>query len=261
MAASVVSSFLSSARAAAPLADLVVIAAPELHPVGDQILRALEIGRPSGAGHEAVRLPHHVELAVAAHLADIDRLGDVVIGQHLGGTAGEVGHMTIVADGRICGCGSRGCLEAYASRTAITKAIMSEIHHGRTSVLTTDAEKQLKEGEVVIRSGIIASAIQEKDDLTIEVVKDAANYLGYGLASVINFYNPDAIVLGGGVIEAVDLLFETAIHRARVTALAVPAKKTPILRSKLGDFSGVVGAACLAAQAAGYRFPASGGKS
>src|SRR5579871_4276479 len=53
----------------------------------------------------------------------------------LSGTAGEVGHMTIVADGRICGCGSRGCLEAYASRTAITKAIMSEIHHGRACVL------------------------------------------------------------------------------------------------------------------------------
>jgi glucokinase len=175
----------------------------------------------------------------------------------LSGTAGEVGHMTIAADGRICGCGSRGCLEAYASRTAITKAIMSEIHHGRDSVLATDAEKQLKEGDVVIRSGIIANAIQQKDDLTIEVVKDAANYLGYGLASVINFYNPEAIVLGGGVIEAVDLLFETAVHRARVTALAVPAKKTPILRAKLGDFSGVVGAAYLAAQSAGYRFPVS----
>ncbi len=70
----------------------------------------------------------------------------------LTGTAGEVGHMTIQAGGRICPCGSRGCLEAYASRTAITTAIMAEIHHGRTSVLTGEAELQMTEGETIIRS-------------------------------------------------------------------------------------------------------------
>ena len=172
----------------------------------------------------------------------------------LSGTAGEVGHMTIQAGGRICGCGSLGCLEAYASRTAITKSIMAEIHHGRASILTDDAQKQLKEGETVIRSGILANAIQQKDELVIEKVIEAADYLGYGLASVLNFYNPDAIILGGGVIEAVDLLYETAVHRARTAALSAPAKKTPILRTKLGDFSGVVGAACLGAEAAGYQF-------
>ena len=83
---------------------------------------------------------------------------------------------------------------------------------------------------------------------------EAANYLGYGIASVLNFYNPDAVILGGGVIEAVDLLYETAVHRARTAALTAPAKKTPILRAKLGDFSGVVGAACLGAEVTGYSF-------
>ncbi len=182
--------------------------------------------------------------------AGIVRDGQVYTG--LTGTAGEIGHMTIVADGRLCGCGSRGCLEAYASRTAITKAIMAEIHHGRSSILADDAAKQLKEGETIIRSGILANAIQHKDELTIEVVCDAANYLGYGLASVMNFYNPDCIILGGGVIEAVDILFETAVHRARTVALSFPAQKTPILKAKLGDFSGVVGAACLGAQTASH---------
>ncbi|GAC1615264.1 MAG: ROK family protein [Ktedonobacteraceae bacterium] len=172
----------------------------------------------------------------------------------LSGTAGEVGHMTIQAGGRICGCGSRGCLEAYAARTAITKAIMAEIHHGRPSILSGDALKQLKEGETIIRSGILAHAIQQKDELVTEMVSEAADYLGYGLASVLNFYNPDAIILGGGVIEAIDLLYETAVHRARTTALTAPAKKTPIIRVKLGDFSGVVGAACLGAEVAGYQF-------
>ncbi|GCE20472.1 ROK family protein [Dictyobacter kobayashii] len=171
----------------------------------------------------------------------------------LTGTAGEVGHVTIQAGGRICGCGSRGCLEAYASRTAITKAILAEMHHGRSSILADDALGQLKEGDTVIRSGIIANAIQQKDELVTEIVTEAANFLGYGLGSVMNFYNPECIILGGGVIEAVDLLFETAVYRARNVALSASAKKTPIVRAKLGDFSGVVGAAALGAMSTGYK--------
>jgi glucokinase len=173
----------------------------------------------------------------------------------LTGTAGEVGHMTIQAGGRICPCGSRGCLEAYASRTAITRAIMAEIHHGRNSVLAEEAELQLKEGETIIRSGLLANALNRGDALVNEIVTEAADFLGYGLASVMNFYNPECIILGGGVIEAIDLLFERAVHRARITALADPGRKTKIIRAKLGDFSGVVGAACLGAQAAGFTFP------
>ncbi len=173
------------------------------------------------------------------------------------GTAGEVGHMVIEASGRICGCGGRGCLEAYASRTAITKAIMAEIHHGRPSVLSDEAQSQLKQGDTIIRSGILASAIQQKDELVIEIVGEAANYLGVGLGSIMNFYNPDCIILGGGVIEAIDMLFENAVHRARTTALSVPSQKTPILRARLGDFSGVVGAACLGIEATGYSIPVS----
>lgn len=172
----------------------------------------------------------------------------------LTGTAGEIGHMIIQAGGRICGCGGRGCLEAYASRTAITKAIIAEIHHGRPSVLSAENAVQLKEGETIIRSGVLASAIQQKDGLVIEIVSEAATYLGYGLGSILNFYNPDCLILGGGVIEAIDLLYETTVQRARAAALCAPAKETPILRAKLGDFSGVVGAACLGAQAAGYQF-------
>ncbi|HEY0752486.1 MAG TPA: ROK family protein [Ktedonobacteraceae bacterium] len=171
----------------------------------------------------------------------------------LTGTAGEIGHVPIEAGGRICGCGNRGCLEAYASRTAITKAIMAEIHHGRKSVLADEAELQLTQGEPIIRSGLLASAIKQHDALTIEIVTEAADYLGYGLGTVINFYNPECVILGGGVIEAIDLLFERASSRALTIALSQPAAKTKIMRTRLGDFSGVVGAACLAAKAAGYK--------
>jgi len=175
----------------------------------------------------------------------------------LTGTAGEVGHIVIQAGGRICGCGARGCLEAYASRTAITKAIMAEIHHGRSSILATDAALQLREGETIIRSGLLANAIAQGDSLVIEIVTEAADYLGYGLGSVMNFYNPQAIILGGGVIEAIDLLFERAVYRARNTALSAPALQTKIIKARLGDFSGVVGAACLGSEAVGFQFPLS----
>lgn len=182
--------------------------------------------------------------------------GGIVLDGHrytgLTGTAGEIGHMPIVAGGRICGCGNRGCLEAYASRTAITKAIMAEIHHGRKSVLADEAASQLKQGETIIRSGLLAEAIKQNDALTIEIVTEAADYLGYGLGGVINFYNPECVILGGGVIESIDLLFERASKRALAVALNQPAQRTKIMRTKLGDFSGVVGAACLAAEAAGY---------
>jgi glucokinase len=119
----------------------------------------------------------------------------------LTGTAGEVGHMTIQAGGRICPCGSRGCLEAYASRTAITTAIMAEIHHGRDSVLTEEAKLQLAQGETIIRSGLLANALNQGDALVSEIVTEAADFLGYGLASVMNFYNPECIIVGGGVLK------------------------------------------------------------
>ncbi len=180
----------------------------------------------------------------------IVRDGQIYTG--LTGTAGEIGHAVINAGGRICGCGNRGCLEAYASRTAITKAIMAEIHHGRKSTLADEAARQMKEGETIIRSGLLAEAIKAEDALTIEIVTEAADYLGYGLGSIINFYNPECIILGGGVIEAIDLLFERAKQRALTVALSQPAHHTKIMRTKLGDFSGVVGAACMAAQAAGH---------
>src|SRR5437879_2873022 len=102
----------------------------------------------------------------------------------LTGTAGEAGHMTVEAGGRICGCGSRGCLEAYASRTAITKAIMAEIHHGRSSILAEDADHQLKEGETIIRSGLLAYAMGQNDALAIDIVNDSADSPGHGRAYI-----------------------------------------------------------------------------
>lgn len=159
------------------------------------------------------------------------------------GTGGELGHMTVVAGGRLCPCGSRGCLEAYASRTAMTHAIAGEIKRGRASVV----KAELEGGAGVLRSGVIADAINQKDELVAQVVQESAEYLAYGLASIINFYNPEKIILGGGVIEAMDLIFEHATSRARQIALPPPAHTVKFERTVLGDNAGMVGAATLTA--------------
>jgi glucokinase len=168
------------------------------------------------------------------------------------GTAGEIGHLVIHANGRLCGCGGRGHLEAYASRTAITKSILGDIKRGRPSVITKLVPELLEDapGGTALRSGLLAQAVEEGDELVVEAIEDAGRYLGYGIASAINLLNPSRVVLGGGVIEAVDVLFHVAEWRARREALPAAANGVDIVRAGLGDNSGVVGAAILGAEAA-----------
>lgn len=161
------------------------------------------------------------------------------------GTAGEIGHTIVQYGGRICGCGGRGHLEAYASRTAITQVLRAELRRGRVSKLSELVDP--KDG--VIRSKVIARCIDEGDELVIDAISEAADYLGAGLGSLASFYNPRRIILGGGLIEATHLLFERASLRARETTLPAATRSLDILRAALGDNSGIVGAAWMASQA------------
>lgn len=164
------------------------------------------------------------------------------------GTAGEIGHTVVSAEGRLCGCGGRGHLEAYASRTAITRTLLGELKRGRTSVLTEllAAEGTIPDPttatSIAIRSKIIAQAVEAKDELVMNVVREAAEILGLGLASVINFLNPERLILGGGLMEAVDYLFDITVREAKFEALRLPASQIEITRTGLGDFSGLIGA-------------------
>ncbi len=170
-------------------------------------------------------------------------------------TAGEIGHVVVDAGGRLCGCGGRGHLEAYASRTAITRSLLGDLKRGRPSQLRElvpdlDASAPAL-GGTALRSGILAKAVAGQDELVTETMHEAGRYLGLGLASAINLINPQRIILGGGVIEAVDLLFDVAALHARREALPTPARSVEIVKAGLGDHAGVVGAALLGASAAG----------
>ena len=176
------------------------------------------------------------------------RNGQLVTGAT--GTTGEIGHLVIDANGRLCGCGGRGHLEAYASRTAITKAILGDLRRGRPSVLSdvVSLKSEDEPGGTAIRSSVLAKAVEQGDELAIEMVIQAGTFLGLGLASAINLLNPHRIILGGGVIEAVDLLFSVAANHARREALPTPAGTIEIVRASLGDHAGVIGAALIGAE-------------
>ncbi len=166
------------------------------------------------------------------------------------GTAGEIGHTVVDFNGRLCGCGGLGHLEAYASRTAVVRTILNAMHAGRFSALSEIAPNANPQdpGGSGIRSGALASALASGDDLVTEMIGLAARYLSAGLVSAINFYNPGLIILGGGLVEAVDLFFSLASQHARQDALPVARHDVRIVKAALGDNSGIVGAAVLAAE-------------
>ena len=156
------------------------------------------------------------------------------------GTAGEIGHIIIDLNGRQCNCGAHGCLEAYASRSAIEKRIEGALRKGRHSAIL-----DYMEPGKAITSSMIEKSIEREDELVTQCVTEASEYLSGGIASIINFINPKLIVLGGGLIEAVDFFYRNTIKKARSKSLPVPATKIEFKKAALGDFSGVIGAAFL----------------
>lgn len=160
------------------------------------------------------------------------------------GTSGEIGHIIVDAGGRPCGCGANGCLEAYASRTAIEARIMGALKKGRPSVIT-----EFMQDDKPISSKILRKAMEHKDELVTQALFEASDYLSNGLATVINFYNPELIILGGGLIDAIDEFYERTITKARAKALPIPAEKIQFKKAQLGDFSGVIGACFLQTEA------------
>jgi glucokinase len=160
------------------------------------------------------------------------------------GTAGEVGHIPIDPSGRSCGCGGTGCLEAYASRTAIAKQIVADISRGMDSMVRDKID--MTKG--ILRSKALSQAVQANDEVVVRAVNEAARYMGLGMAVVANFLNPQRIILGGGLVEALDTYFEMSAREARFKGLRIATKKLEIVKAELGDYAGIIGAALLPLQ-------------
>ncbi len=159
------------------------------------------------------------------------------------GNAGEIGHIVIEADGPRCGCGARGCLEALASRVAMTRDIKKAIKRGEKSSLAKLLDKQ----PGALRSSALRKAYDEGDKVVTQVIHNAARYIGIAVGSVVNLLGPEIIVLGGGMIEAMSDDFIHRIDRAaRKVVFESIRKDVNIARSALGDDAGIIGAAMLA---------------
>ncbi len=160
------------------------------------------------------------------------------------GSAGEIGHMTIDVNGPRCSCGNTGCLETLVSGTAVAKEAIKRIRQGERSSIT-----EIVGGKVEnITAEKVSLAAQGGDSLALEVILKAAAYLGVGLVNLANIFNPEMIIIGGGMAKMGDLLLNPARQVVRERAFQLSAQVVQIVPAQLGDDAGVLGAAVFAFQ-------------
>jgi len=162
------------------------------------------------------------------------------------GTAGEVGHINVQPDGHPCGCGSWGCLEQYASATAVVRLALELASKYPDSPIAGRANVSATE---VFKSG------QEGDALSLEVFRQVGTNLGIALAGLINVLNPEVIVIGGGASAGWELFIEHVQHQINERAFRQPGESVRLFRAALGDDAGILGSAKLA-----FNLPSVGGR-
>jgi glucokinase len=153
--------------------------------------------------------------------------------------AGEIGHTTIDTEGRRCKCGNYGCLEAYASGPNIAIRAIEEIEAGAVSRLPGYVGGDLKQ----ITAQTVYLAAQEGDELALEVVNDTAKFLGVGIGNLLNVFNPEVVVVCGGVTLAGDHLFVPLRREVSRRAFKPAVAACRIVPGELVGTAGVYGAA------------------
>jgi len=167
------------------------------------------------------------------------------------GAAGEIGHMTIDVNGPECPGGHTGCLEVLASGTAIVREAVRRLKNGEESSLT-----EMVGGKAGgITAEMVEKAARNGDGLAREVLARAAYYLGVGLANVVNIFNPEMVILGGGMAGMDDLLIDPARRLVAERAFPVSAGAVKIATARLGNEAGVYGAAAFVREAGKGRKP------
>jgi len=155
--------------------------------------------------------------------------------------AGEIGHMTIDSTGRRCKCGNYGCLEAYASGPAIAARAVEGVEAGAETSLPDYVGGNLK----LITAQVVYEAAHDGDAYALEVVRDTAKFLGAGVASIINIFNPQVVVICGGVTLAGDKLFVPLRSEVNRRAFKPAVEVCRILPGELSGTAGVWGAAAV----------------
>ncbi|MFA5316686.1 MAG: ROK family protein [Dehalococcoidales bacterium] len=170
--------------------------------------------------------------------------GIVINGELYGGasgTAGEIGHMTIADDGPPCTCGNRGCWEQLASGTALAREARRRIGEGAASVILECAGGNIER----VTAEAVSRALDRGDALAAELVAQTSYYLGVGFANLINIFNPELIVIGGGLSNMGEKLLSPAYQVAGQRAFKESYRAVRFARAELGADAGVLGAAAL----------------
>ncbi|MFH1739667.1 MAG: ROK family protein [bacterium] len=155
---------------------------------------------------------------------------------------GELGHMILDPNGPTCGCGNRGCLEAFASRTAIERDIRKGIANGKKTVVPDIVKGDLSR----ITSGVLKKAVDADDPLVKQILRSVCKYLGVAVGSLLNILSPEVVILGGGVVEAMPEFFVDRVKKkAFKIAFPICCKGVRVVASQLGDDAGILGAAAL----------------
>ncbi|HSJ44369.1 MAG TPA: ROK family protein [Euzebyales bacterium] len=158
------------------------------------------------------------------------------------GGAGEFGHMIVHQGGAQCGCGRRGCIEAYAGRASMERFVEVAIAAGRDSAIY---EIRDDKGKDRLTSAVWAKALDKGDDLATELVNEAIEAVAVGVGSVINLLDLDRVVIGGGLAEKLGQGLADDIANATARWTFVPRDDRTFVVAELGDDPGVIGAAAL----------------
>jgi glucokinase len=173
--------------------------------------------------------------------------GEPWSGRH---SAGEIGHMVVRINGALCGCGRRGCMEAYAGRGSMEARARRRVEAGDKTVLFEIMEERKRDR---LSSGIWERALLRDDQLAIELLEEAVDALGAGVASAVNLLDPEAVVIGGGLGIRLGEPWVKKIRKAMLPHLFVDDDFLPVLLAELGDLGGAHGGALLAARRARER--------
>lgn len=153
---------------------------------------------------------------------------------------GEIGHITLKKDGPKCGCGNYGCLEALGSSLAIIREAKKTIEAGESKIM----QEMLDEGKE-IDTIFVCDAAEKGDKKAAEIMRKTGEWIGIGLAGVVNLINPEIIIIGGGVSLAGDIIFKPIKEEIIKRALKIPGEFVKVVPAKLGDYAGMVGASAL----------------
>ncbi|HVB73319.1 MAG TPA: ROK family protein [Ktedonobacteraceae bacterium] len=164
--------------------------------------------------------------------------GNIYRGSH--GCAGEVGHVTLDANGPLCACGNAGCFESLASGTAIAARARQAVQHGDETMLA-----RFRDEPALLTAEHVIEAAEAGDGVASRIVETASTYIGIGLAAVAAMYDPQLIVLGGGVVRPDGALLRRARKTFQERAIQPLGALVRIVPAALGDESALWGAASL----------------